>query len=39
VRKGRRGAVLMGIASHDLMTSLLAYDKAMGKGMGEWIEI
>jgi len=39
VRNGRRAAVLMGIASHDIMTALLAYDKAMEKGMGEWIEI
>jgi len=39
VRKGRRGAVLMGIASHDVMTAQLAYEKALDKGIGQWIEI
>ena len=34
VREGLRGAVLMGIASHDVMTGALIYEKAMEKGCG-----
>ncbi len=34
IRKGKRGAVLMGIASHDIMTASLIYDKAMAAGLG-----
>lgn len=37
--KGRRAAVLMGIASHDVMTGHLIYKKALEKGIGEKVEI
>ncbi len=37
--KGRRAAVLMGIASHDVMTGHLIYEKAMEKGVGSKVEI
>lgn len=38
-KQGRRAAVLMGIASHDVMTANLIYEKAMAKGMGKMVEI
>lgn len=38
-KEGRRAAVLMGIASHDVMTANLIYEKAMAKGMGKMVEI
>lgn len=38
-RKGRRGAVLMGIASHDIMTANLILEKAQEKGIGKIVEI
>ncbi|MBN1333348.1 MAG: ornithine cyclodeaminase family protein [Synergistales bacterium] len=38
VRKGTRGAVLMGIASHDIMTGRLLYKKALEKGIGTWVK-
>lgn len=42
-RKLRSGAVaaavLMGIASHDVMTANLIYAKAKAKGMGKMVEI
>ncbi len=34
VRRGLRGAVLMGIASHDVMTGTLVFEKAVEKGLG-----
>ncbi|GAB7023552.1 ornithine cyclodeaminase family protein [Salidesulfovibrio brasiliensis] len=34
VREGLRGAVLMGIASHDVMTASLIFDQAVDKGLG-----
>lgn len=37
--KGRRAAVLMGIASHDVMTGHLIYRKALEKGVGSKVEI
>ena len=37
--KGRRAAVLMGIASHDVMTGHLIYRKAVEKGIGSKVEI
>ena len=39
VRKGLRGAVLMGIASHDVMTGRLIYRKALEKNTGTWVEL
>lgn len=39
VRKGLRGAVLMGIASHDVMTGALVYEKAVQKGMGTRVSL
>ncbi len=36
---GRRSAVLMGIASHDMMTAHLIYGKALAKGVGTEVEI
>ncbi len=38
-RKGRRGAVLMGIASHDVMTARLILEKAAEKNIGTTVEI
>lgn len=38
-RKGRRGAVLMGIASHDVMTANLIFARAKARGMGRMVEI
>jgi ornithine cyclodeaminase/alanine dehydrogenase len=38
-RKGRRGAVLMGIASHDVLTADLVYRKAIEKGVGKVVQI
>lgn len=37
--KGRRAAVLMGIASHDVMTANLIFGKAKAKGLGRMVEI
>jgi len=39
VRQGLRGAVLMGIASHDVMTASLAYDLAKAKGLGTVVRL
>jgi alanine dehydrogenase len=38
VTKGLRGAVLMGLASHDLMIGRLIYRKALEKGVGTWVK-
>jgi alanine dehydrogenase len=38
-RRGRRGAVLMGIASHDIMTANLIFDRAKARGVGRMVEI
>ncbi len=38
VTKGKRGAVLMGIASDDIMTGRLLYAKALEKGVGTWVK-
>lgn len=38
-KKGRRGAVLMGIASHDVLTADLVYRKAVEKRVGKIVEI
>jgi len=38
-REGRRGAVLMGIASHDVLTANLILQKAQEKGIGKVVEI
>jgi len=38
VRHGRRGAVLMGIASHDVMTADLIHKKAVAAGIGTKVE-
>lgn len=37
--KGRRAAVLMGIASHDVMTANLIFEKAKAMGVGRMVEI
>ncbi len=39
VREGKRGAVLMGIASHDIMTADLIHTKAMAAGVGTKVEL
>ena len=39
VRSGRRGAVLMGIASHDIMTAALIHDRAVKAGLGTKVEL
>jgi ornithine cyclodeaminase/alanine dehydrogenase len=39
VREGLRGAVLMGIASHDVMTGRLIYRKAIENKVGTWVEL
>lgn len=38
VTKGLRGAVLMGLASHDVMIGRLIYRKALEKGAGTWLK-
>lgn len=38
VREGLRGAVLMGIASHDIMTGRLLYERALERGVGTWVK-
>ncbi len=38
VKKGLRGAVLMGLASHDIMTGRLLYAKALENGVGTWVQ-
>ena len=38
-REGRRGAVLMGIASHDVLTADLIYEKALARGLGKVVDI
>ena len=38
-REGRRGAVLMGIASHDVMTARLILEKAREKNVGTTVEL
>ncbi len=39
LREGKRGAVLMGIASHDIMTADLIYKKAVAAGIGTKVEL
>jgi ornithine cyclodeaminase/alanine dehydrogenase len=39
LRSGRRGAVLMGIASHDIMTAALVFDRAAKAGLGTKVEL
>lgn len=39
VREGLRGAVLMGIASHDVMTGTLVFEKAVEKGLGTKVSL
>jgi len=39
LREGLRGAVLMGIASHDVMTGRLIYSKAIENKIGTWVEL
>ena len=39
VRQGKRGAVLMGIASHDIMTASLIFDKATAAGLGTKVKL
>lgn len=38
VTKGKGEAVLMGIASHDIMTGQLLYANALEKGVGTWVK-
>ncbi|MEF2144416.1 MAG: ornithine cyclodeaminase family protein [Desulfovibrionaceae bacterium] len=38
-REGLRGAVLMGIASHDVMTGALIYAKAVEQGLGTKVQL
>ena len=38
-RTGRRGAVLMGIAAHDVMTAALVFDRAVEAGLGARVEL
>lgn len=38
-RTGRRAAVLMGIALHDVMTGHLIYEKALERRVGAWVEL
>ena len=39
VRDGLRGAVLMGVASHDVMTGALVFEKAVQKGLGTKVKL
>lgn len=39
VRTGQRGAVLMGIASHDIMTASLIFDRAVKAGLGTRVDL
>jgi ornithine cyclodeaminase/alanine dehydrogenase len=39
LREGRRGAVLMGIAAHDVMASALVYERAAKTGAGTVVEL
>ncbi|MEZ7198373.1 ornithine cyclodeaminase family protein [Pseudodesulfovibrio karagichevae] len=39
VREGRRGAVLMGIAAHDVMASALVFERAAEAGVGTLVEL
>jgi ornithine cyclodeaminase/alanine dehydrogenase len=39
VREGRRGAVLMGIAAHDVMTAALVFERAAAAGAGTLVEV
>jgi alanine dehydrogenase len=39
LRKGRRSAVLMGIALHDVMAGHLIYEKALERKVGSWVEL
>lgn len=39
IRTGRRGAVLMGIASHDIMTASLVFDRATQANLGTKVEL
>jgi ornithine cyclodeaminase/alanine dehydrogenase len=39
LRRGRRSAVLMGIALHDVMTGHLIYEKALERRTGTWVQL
>jgi ornithine cyclodeaminase/alanine dehydrogenase len=39
VREGKRGSVLMGIASHDIMTAALIHDKAIAANIGTKVSL
>ena len=39
LRTGRRSAVLMGIALHDVMTGHLIHKKALERKVGSWVEL
>ncbi|WP_272700768.1 ornithine cyclodeaminase family protein [Desulfovibrio sp. Fe33] len=39
VREGLRGAVLMGIATHDVMTAALVFERAAEAGIGTLVEL
>lgn len=39
VREGRRAAVLMGVAVHDVLAGRLAYEKALDLRKGTWVEL
>ncbi|QGY41400.1 ornithine cyclodeaminase family protein [Pseudodesulfovibrio cashew] len=39
LRAGQRGAVLMGIASHDVMTAALVHEKALAAGIGTEVKL
>lgn len=39
LREGRRGAVLMGIAAHDVMAAALVYERAAQAGAGTLVEL
>ena len=39
LREGRRGVVLMGVASHDVMTASLICDRAAEAGLGTLVEL
>lgn len=39
VRRGRRAAVLMGVAVHDVLAGRLAYEKALDLRKGTWVEL
>ncbi len=39
VREGRRAAVLMGVAVHDVLAGRLAYERALELHIGTWVEL